>query len=278
MRFRHHVATAGVLAAVALALATLAPAAPAQHAPPLDRASLWLGGYYATSDTTLRGSTTDGSTYGDVNLEDDLGLDKRRFTPRARLDLLVGDRQGFSFDYYRYHRSNSRYLQDSIIYDGTTYDASASAHGDLGFDFGSAAYRWWFGDGDDVFGLGLGAGYYRVKASIRGQATVNGVSAQAQSSTDADAWAPLLQVGWRHAFNDRWRMYLDASGVKKNGGRLYGHVYNAALGVQWFPWQHFGLSLEYDLNRIRLHQRHDNYNDSLDLKLSGPSLFATWRF
>lgn len=262
----------------AVALYAVAGSALAQHSPALDRASIWVGGYDAASDTTIHGRSKDGALYGDVNLEDDLGFADRKWSPRLRAELLIGDSQGFAFDYYRYDRDESKTLAAPITYDGTTYDAAAEAHGKLRFDFGSAAYRWWFGRGNDVFGVGLGAGYYKVRASISGQVTVAGVSAQGRSATDADAWAPLLQLGWRHAFNDRWRMYFDASGVKKNGGSLYGHVYNAALGVQWFPAEHFGISAEYDINRIRLHQEHDRYDDSLDLKLDGPSVFATFRF
>lgn len=250
----------------------------AQRAPPLDRVSLWLGGYYATSETTLYARSSVGSVSDSLNLEDDLGFKRRKIMPRVRLDLLIGDKQGFSFDFYRYERSRSTSLTRNIVYNGTTYDATADVHGDLNFDFGSLAYRWWFGSGDDVFGLGLGAGYYRVKAGVRGRASVNGYSAQAETSTEANAWAPLLRIGWRHAFSDRWRMYFDASGVMKNGGSLDGHIYNASLGVQWLPWTNFGLSAEYGISRTRLHQRHDMYSDSLDLKLDGPSLFATFRF
>jgi len=259
-------------------------AAAAQHSPALDRASLWIGGFYAAGDTTLHARTLDGSNFGNVHLEDDLGFRRRAWTQRLRADFLVGDSQGFTFDFYRYRRARSTTLDHSIVYQGITYDAQASVQARLGFDFGSAAYRWWIGSGRDVLGIGLGAGYYRVDASIRGQGSLNGlagygvVTGQAQSSTDDSAWAPLLQFGWRHAFGDHWRMYLNAAGVKKNGGRLYGHVYRAALGVQWFALRHFGISAEYGINRVRLWQRHAGYDDSLDLKLDGPSVFATLRF
>lgn len=259
-------------------------AAAAQHSPALDRGSLWIGGFYAAGDTILHARTLDGSDYGNVHLENDLGFRRRAWTQRLRADFLVGDSQGFTFDFYRYRRARSTTLAHSIVYQGTTYDAQASVQARLGFDFGSAAYRWWIGSGRDVLGIGLGAGYYRVDASIRGQGSLNGlagygvVTGQVQSSTDASAWAPLLQLGWRHAFSDHWRLYLNAAGVKKNGGRLYGHVYRAALGVQWFALRHFGISAEYGINRVRLWQRHASYNDSLDLKLDGPSVFATLRF
>ena len=88
----------------------------------------------------------------------------------------------------------------------------------------------------------------------------------------------MLTLGWRHAFNDQWRMYADASGVKKNGGSLDGHIWNAALGVEYFPWQNVGIGAEYGLTRIKLNQSKRNYDASLDMRLDGPSLFLRLRF
>lgn len=268
-RLRPVVLLAGLLAG---------PAALAQPSPALDRASLWLGGYYARSDTTLTAQSPDSLLGGGINLERDLGLPDHEWTPRARLNLLLGDSQGFSFDFYRYDRSNTRQLSGRIDYRGNVYDARARVRGELRFDFGSAAYRWWFGRGNDALGVGLGAGYYSVDGRVSGQASVNGISGQASSRTRAHAWAPTLQLGWRHLFNTHWRLYMDASGVKKGGGRLYGHIYNADVGLQWQPTGHLGLAFEYDVNRIRLHQTHHAYRDSLDLKLDGPSVFVTFDF
>jgi hypothetical protein len=154
-----------------LGLVVYSGAALAQHSPALDRISVWLGGYYAQSDTTLGASTPDAGIRGDVSLENDLGFRKRAWSPRLRANFLIGDSQGISIDYYRYQHDRSRTLRDSITYNGNTYDAQASVRGKLGFDFGSVAYRWWLGKGRDVFGVGLGAGYYKVHASINGEAS-----------------------------------------------------------------------------------------------------------
>jgi hypothetical protein len=262
---------------VALVLG-LAGAASAQKSPALDRASLWVGGFDARSRTLLHARTPDGSQYGDVQLENNLGFPHRDWTPRLRAEVLVGDSQGLSFDFFRYRREHAATLPRRVLYNGITYDTHTRVHGWLGFDFGSAAYRWWFGKGDDVVGFGVGAGYYRVEASVLGQATVNGMSGLARASTNENAWAPLLQLGWRHAFGDHWRLYFDASGVKKNGGRLHGHAFRAALGAQWFPAGRLGISAEYGVQRIRLWQHHASYDDSLDLQLDGPSVYVTLRF
>jgi hypothetical protein len=262
-----------------IALALASAGASAQQSPALDRVSIWLGGYRANTDTTIGASDKSGRLNGDFNLEKDLGFADHKSVPRARLDFLIGDSQGFSLDYYSVNRTRSKTLSQGISYAGNDYSASATVKGKLDFDFGSAAYRWWFGHGNDVFGLGLGGAYYRVHAGISGEANVNGDSVgQVSSSSSDSAWAPMLQLGWRHAFNDQWRMYFDASGVKKNGGRLNGHIYNAGLGLEWFPWKNVGFGAEYGYSRIVLHQRKQDYNANLDMKLDGPSLFVRFRF
>lgn len=279
----HHPRYAGKRArrcslALALPLALVAGSALGQTSPALDRVSIWAGGYYPQMDTTISANDKSGRINGDVNLEDDLGFRDHKTVPRLRADFLIGDHQGFSFDYYSVNRTRTKSLARDITYDGNAYHAAARVDGKLNFDFGSASYRWWFGEGNDVFGLGLGAGYYRVEAAISGEASLNDESVQASSRSRESAWAPLLQLGWRHAFNDNWRMYFDAAGVRKNGGKLNGHIYKAALGVEWFPWKNVGFGAEYGYAQIKLNQRKHDYDAHLDMKLNGPSLFARFRF
>ncbi|HEX7813532.1 hypothetical protein [Dyella sp.] len=248
------------------------------HSPALDRVSIWVGGYYAKTDTNIGANDKSDTLRGHVNLEDALGFNDHKTVPRARLDLLLGEHQGLSFDYYTIDRDRSKTLNENVNFGGNDFLASARVKGKLDFDFGSAAYRWWFGTGSDVFGVGLGAAYYGVHARISGEATAEGQTAQATGSYSDNAWAPMLQLGWRHAFSDHLRMYIDASGVKKNGSDLGGHIYNGALGVEWFPWQNVGFGAEYNYTRIKLHQDHHNFDDSLDMKLNGPSAYVRFRF
>ncbi|WP_052698059.1 outer membrane protein [Luteibacter yeojuensis] len=274
-------------AVVGLAIASLAVFGAAAHAqdsekksqsPALDNVSVWVGGYYTSNDTTLGGQTQFFNSNGKVNFEDDLDFKKHKTVPRVRLDFLIGEHQGFAFDWYEVDRSHSRTFNESTTVMGQPITASAFAKADLKFSFGSAAYKWWFGTGDDVFGVGLGAAYYKVKGSIEGSVTALGQTQSTSTSTDIDAWAPNLQLGWRHAFNDQWRMYVNASGVKKNGGQLYGHIFDTAIGLEWFPWQNVGFGAEYAYTRIKLHQDKSRYDLDLDMKLNGPAAYVRFRF
>lgn len=269
--------------AIVLSLLTMASTAFAQDAAvPLDRASLRLGGYYANVDTDIRASDPNDFLSGKINLENDLGFDQHDTVPRARADFLFGEHQGLALDYYSIDRNSHQALARAVSYDGVTYSANADVRARLGFDFGSAAWRWWFGEGNDAYGVGLGAGWYRVKTSLVGDGAYD-IGAGARSvavdtvSNDS-AWAPTLQLGWRHVFGEQWRMYLDASGVRKNGGRISGHIYNAALGMEWLPWANLGFGLEYGYSQIKLHWRRSAYDADLDMTLNGPSAYVKLRW
>ncbi|HET7662260.1 MAG TPA: hypothetical protein VFK31_01360 [Rhodanobacteraceae bacterium] len=250
----------------------------AQQSPTLDRLAIGIGGYYATSDTTVGASIPEGFAAASINLENDLGLDNRGLSARIRADVLIGDHQGLSFDYYRYDRDNAQAWQRSIDWQGTAHHLQAKLDGRLAFAFGSVAWRWWFGSGNNVIGLGLGASHYRASARLVGSLQVDGKSYDFDEHTGTGAWAPLLQLGWRHMFTPQWRMYFSGAGVFKNGGKLQGHIYNASLGVEWLPMRHLGFAVEYGINSIHIKQSHEHYRDSLDLELNGPSAFVYLRF
>jgi hypothetical protein len=242
-----------------------------------------LGGYYASVDTDVRVADPSDTLSGTINLEDDLGFDQDKAVPRVRADFLFGEHQGLALDYYKIGRSSHQVLARDISYDGVDYSANADVHAKLDFNFGSVAWRWWFGQGDDAYGVGLGAGWYRVKTALVGDGAFDpgtgGEQPVSVASTSNDsAWAPMLQLGWRHMFNDQWRMYLDASGVRKNGGRISGHIYNAALGMEWLPWENLGFGLEYGYSQIKLHWNRSAYDADLDMTLSGPSAFVKLRW
>lgn len=259
----------------ALGLLATSPAAFADPSPALDRISIWLGGSYLNTDVQLEA----GNRSGDISTGKlDLGGGNESVA-RARLDLLLFDTQGFSFDYYSLSHSETRTLNEQFNFQGVPFDVNAKLRGKFDFDIGSASYHWWFGGGNDVFGVGLGAAYYRAKLGLRGDLSADGQSTSASASWDEDAVAPMVTLAYKHAFSDSFRFYIDASGVKKSGGgSLSGHIYDARLGIEWFPWHNVGLGAEYGKTEISLDHKRGGYKANLDIDLDGPSLFARMRF
>lgn len=272
------------LAEAVLALALAAPGVEPGAAPrPLDAVSVWIGGFEPRSDTTLSAGASAGGfdVSGQVNLERDLGLDRRQPVTHARVDFLAGERQGISLEYFGYNRANRAVLARDIQYDGRVYAAEAELRGELDYAFASASWRWWFGERDTVWGLGLGVAHYRVSTLFDGRARVDDVEVDGRASSRDAAFAPLLALGWRHSLDERVRLYAEVSGVAKGGGPLQGHIVDAALGLEWFPFERVGLALEYGGTQIRLDRERSGAAGSadarLDLKLRGPSLFLRLR-
>ena len=247
--------------------------------PALDRISISLGAYQADSDADARVNGSAGVLGSNVNFEDDFGLTKDREVARARLSFLIGESQGLEIDGYSFNRSATKTLDRTIVYDGSTFDVDAQVHGKLDMDFASVAWRWWIPAGDAVIARAeTDAPHVGVAGEIAGTATLNGDEQFVRTDESASAWAPLVELGWRHAFSDRARLYADISGVYKSSGSISGHIYNGALGFEYFPWQAIGFGVEYGAQRIKIDADKSNFNGELNIRLSGPSAFLKARF
>ncbi len=251
--------------------ATAAGAALADPSPALDRVSISAGAFYAEPRIQIGADTN----FGRIDTPED----KQGHTtiPRIKADLLLGDKHGLAFDYYRYDKSYNPGLSGNGVVNGQPASGNAQLNADLRLDLAQLAYKWWLGSGNDVFGIGLGAAYYH--ASIDGSASgvLNGVTGSGSDSVSENAFAPLLELGWRHAFTPDLRMYAEASGIKKNGGRINGHIYGGNIGVEWFPWKNIGLVADYGVSKIKLNRDSDRSAD-LNIRLTGPSAYVKVRF
>ena len=267
----HHLALRGAMMLGVLGIATAAATARAEPSPALDRVSISVGAFSADPRINIGADTQ----FGRIDAPE--SKPSHTTIPRVKADLLIGDRHGLAFDYYRYDKAYTPTLTGETIINGQPVTGTATANADLKLDLAKLAYKWWLGSGNDTFGIGLGAAYYH--AGLNGTATgiVNGETATARDSISEHAFAPLLEVGWRHAFTPDLRMYAEASGIKKNGGRINGHIYGGNVGVEWFPFKNIGFVADYGISKIKLHR--DSERDAgLNIRLTGPSAYVKVRF
>jgi hypothetical protein len=260
-------------------LASAACGAFADPAAPLDRFSISAGAFSTKADISVDADTNFG------RIESGRQKSERATLPKVKVEMLMGDHQSIVFDALRYNKAYTPTLSGNTVIDGEAVSGSASFDGDLRIDLDKLAYKWWFGQQNDVFGIGLGAAYYRAEiggtATAQVQGTVNGVpitrTVTGTDSTKDSAYAPVIDLGWRHSFSPDVRMFVEASGIKKNGGKINGHLYAAAVGVEWFMTKNVGLVLDYGIQKIDL--RRDSDRDSaLRIKLAGPSASLKMRF
>jgi len=266
------------LLAATLVWAAIAVPARAEVPDALDRATVSVGGFYPVVDARLSadGPEVAGS---DIDFQRDLGLDKHRTLTNLRLDLLLFDSQGFSIGGYQYSKDSGATLARDIHFAGNDYNVDAFVRAGLRLDTWNAAWHWWFPvDEADVFGVGLGAVYYDLRGSVEGSVTVNGSTATARGSAQGDAIAPLLTLGWRHAFTPNFRGYAEFAGVRKPSGTLTGHLLNGTLGMEYYPWQNLGLALEYSANDLDLKADKESWVGRARIRFHGPAAFVRLRF
>jgi hypothetical protein len=259
---------------VGAALALSAAPAFADALPTVDRIGIWLGGYQVDAQGDATVSSRDGSqTTGPQRV-----IDGSDTVKRARIDWLLFDRQGFSVDLYHYSRHDNLGVSQPFTFNGQSYTATGQVGAKTTADIGNFSYRWWFGGEDTVFGLGLGAAYYRTTFNVNASATVGGVTQSIVDGASKSTWAPLATFGMRHRFSDQFRVYADLSGARKNGSDTGGDIVNAGAGVEWFPMRNLGIGAEYSETRIRANYRNDDINSSLKLRLRGPALYLRLRY
>jgi hypothetical protein len=263
-------------------LASLTLAATSAWAEPsvaLDRVSVAAGAFYAEPKIQAGVNTSRGYISTGDQSQDHVTL------PSIKANILLGDAHGISLDYLHYDKSHDADLSGATSVNGGQVSGTATAHSKLQLDLAQVAYKWWLGKGNDVFGIGLGAGYYRAKIDGNATGTVRTTTAGVTTTRDfsgndsvsESAFAPLLELGWRHAFTPDLRLAVDVSGIKKNGGNLNGHIYSASAGVEWFFLKNVGLVADYGIQKIQLGRDGDRGAD-LKLRLAGPSAYIKVRF
>ena len=255
--------------------------ASAQVSPALDRFSLSVGAFSSAPEI----NATLGSALGPIPTG---ALEARRKAmPRVSGEFLLGDNHAITLEAYRYSKGYSNsYAWGN--YRSTYPDNGGTADLKLGFDLDVArlGYRYWFGTGKTVLGLGAGVGYYRI--SLKTQVAGTSVStfpgagfAQSEGSysrqDEEDAFAPMLELGLRHAVNPSFRLFADASGIHKGGSGVRGGIYNASAGVEWLPFRNVGISLAYAVTDVDL-KRNNASLQRLRVKLDGLMLSLKARF
>ena len=274
---RTSVASVNLIKGAILAGAAFAGMAQAQQSPALDRMSISAGAFYAEPKIHLGGDTR----YGRVDTPDEKIDDVT--LPRVKAEMLFGDSHGLSVDYFRFDEDYSGAANGATVYEGRPVSGDIQAKAKLRLEMARLAYKYWFGKDKNAFGIGLGAAYLRAK--ISGSATANlsatnpveNYSWSGSGEAKDGVWAPTVELAWRHALNEKFRLHAEAGGVKRNGGTVEGHVYNASAGVEWLATKNVSLLVDYGIQKIDLHRNGDS-NADLDLKLKGPSAFVKLRF
>lgn len=264
------------LVTAALSLASF----PALAVEPLDTFSVRLGGYVQRFDTNVRadGQTTAGT---EINLDRDLGIDEDTTIGYVGISWRPWDRHEFGFTYYTTDGDATRVLQRDIVFEDNVYEASATVRSEAQVDTYEAYYVWWAASHEN-WALGPRAGliWYRVDLGISLQVDADGNQVGGAVSNDASADLPTVTIGgaWRWTPAEDWRVFAEGGYFAAKVNDVDADVFAGRIGVEWFPWENWGVSLDYVASTVDAEVEANRFDGDVDFDNSGVRLGVTYRF
>lgn len=269
-----------VIASYVLSLGLLGAALPAAAVEPLDTFNIRVGGYISKFDTELSadGETSRGTR---IDLHRDLGLDQDNVIAFVGANWRPFEHHEFGFAYYQDSVDSTRQLQRDISFNGNTYQANATVRTDYDLDAYELNYVWWAASHERwALGPRLGLIWYKIGLDIDLELDANGNQATGSVGDSVSADLPSLTIGgsWRWTPADDWRLSAEAGYFTANFNDIDADVSFGRLGVEWYPWERFGFSLDYTINHIDADVQKSRYNGDFDFTDDGLRLGVAYRF
>jgi hypothetical protein len=267
--------------ATLLSLAALSAIAPSAHAvEPLDTFSVRLGGYTSSFDTEVRadGETSQGT---EVDLERDLDMDPDHLVGFVGFSWRPWEHHEFGLSYYATDTSKTKVLERDIEFDGTIYEANATVDTDWDIDAYEAYYVWWAAS-HETWALGprVGMLWYSVdlKLSMEVDSNGNQIDGSIRNEVNTDLPAPTIGGAWRWTPSEQWRISAEAGYLSANVSSVDADIAFGRAGVEWFPWENWGFSADYVVNRIKAESDQDDFDGDFHFVDRGFRLGMVYRF
>jgi hypothetical protein len=239
----------GVLAAGLLASPAFAQSSPGTWNGLSDRFQVDTGYFRIDANTVLRYNGLQGS--GDIDFEEDLGIEPKANTFWLDATWRVGRRHKLKLAYTKLDRERSDFaVQRDFTWGGETYSAGLSATTSTGSDILGGYYRFALFRNDRLeIGPTLGVGYLWLNARIKATGTVGGPGGTQSRSLDESASTGSI-TGAVGGFAQAWpakrlTLYADYLYIKVNPEDSEASVTDWRAGANYYFGRHVGLGAQY---------------------------------
>lgn len=266
-------------AVIATLLAALPPAVAADAIRPLDRLRVAAGPFAKDNDLRLRLDASDGRTGDEFSTARDLGFDGSARESFRELAVSWDREHQLHLRRFAFSESGGGAIRATLAVGDDEWPVGAVAEGRLRVAVEAFGHVWYpLSDERRAVGIGLGAVRYAVSGHIDARVDGEDAAADFRARFGESAWAPQIGVEASALVDDRWRAGFGAGWVRRNGGSLSGTAFGASLRIEWFPWQHAGLSLRWQHNDLDLEAEREDLRGRLRFRTNGPLVLATLRY
>lgn len=238
--------------------------------PSLDETiTIRTGPFLANLDTTI--TTRD----QDISVDENLDIDDVTFSIyglwriTSRLQLHAG--------YTGVDKSLGTTLDNDINVGTLTFPAGLETAGDFKTDVFRLALGYAFMKSDSYeFGAELGVNLTSVETSLKGN--VPGVGETEIESIDVNEPLPTIGLFYNYAFSEAWYLTTRAGLFSLEIGDIDGTVYDVFGGIEYRPWEHFGVGLAYTYTSANLTIASKRGDTDIDYDYHGPALYLVFGF
>jgi hypothetical protein len=265
------------LALTWIALAALAAgSARAEETPnhPLlnDQFRVSLGGFYSESATSARLSNSNGGGGVDVNFEDALGLEERKWVGEFSGYWRISSRWRVDVDYFRLSRSATRVLASDVSWGDNTFAVGTQVSSNLTIsDLRTAIGYSFFRRTDKELGIAAGVHTLGYKASIDGGT----FGARTESVT---APLPVLSLYGQFALTDTWALSVRSDWLSLEYDKYSGSIRATRIDVVYQPFKHVAFGLGMHALTLKLDVQNERSKFQARSTFQGPAAFMSVSF
>jgi predicted porin len=273
----------GVLAAGLLTSSAFAQSSSGTWNGVPDRFQVDTGYFRLSANTVLRYNGPQGGS-GEVNFEQDLGLDQQVNTFWVDGTWRVGRRHQLKLGFTRISRDQPGHtLERDFVWGGETYNAGLTASSSTGSDILGGYYRFAIVRNDRFeIGPALGVGYLWLSASIQATGTISGAGGSESRTLDESASTGSI-TGALGGYAEMWpakKLMLqgDYLYIKASPGNTEASVTDWRVAADYYFSRNAGVGAQYKYNKYTYDRGVLSSSLGGDLTFKGFQVFLSFRF
>lgn len=251
----------------------LAYSAALADSPVQDRFTLTARNYKPSIDTQVRFDSSDLILGSNLDLEDDLQVDKSDTLTKYDARFRITSQISVEIGYFELGRFADTVLTDSIQFGDTVFPTSADVTTHFKADVATLGLSWAFVRSDSVE-VSASAGAYWMSLET-GIAAIGGGSTELAK---ADSMLPMagLSLGWNLMPNVQLMVSGDYLSIDDDD--LDGNIatYRAGLGYQLL--ENMGIGVGYDVLDFNVESTNSGFSGLVNYRQQGPTVFLSLRF